>query len=139
MIALTSTLIAQLGRALATGDLSELSKVLFPFATTVVAGASRTLDHTEDGIHFLMTAAATFTLPGVKEGVKYKFTSNVDGNMTFTGSANILADGVLAATTVAFSTSSHKIGSVCVFECINVNGTLKWCFTNLGGTAATIT
>jgi hypothetical protein len=140
VINLTSDQLGQFARALRTTDINSVLKILFPFSTSVVAGASRTLTQEEDGLLFIATLAGTitFTLPGVKEGVQYEFLQTVDQNMVITGSANVLALGNAAATSVTYSTASEKIGAHCRLKCVNVNGTLKWVHRNLTRATATI-
>lgn len=88
---------------------------------TVVAG-------TDSGTHFTTRGAAgavTFTLPAVAKGNRFRFTNEVDQNMTVTGPASTLVTfNNAAATSVAVSTASQKIGAT--FDIVaNDNGT-KW-------------
>jgi len=98
---------------------------------TVVAG--------DNGLLFLATAAATFTLPTKENGLAFRFAQTADGNLVIQGSADLIHKGNAAANTVTFSTASEKIGSQVLVECLYTNtGTLKWLVTNLGGTTATV-
>jgi hypothetical protein len=93
----------------------------------------------DNGLLFLATAAVNFTLPTKQNGLAYRFAQTADANLVITGSADIIAKGNAAATTVTFSTASEKIGSQVLVECMYVGtSTLKWVVTNLGGTTPTV-
>lgn len=94
----------------------------------------------QTGTLFIITAnGVTFTLPTIAEGLIYRFLQTTDNNMTITGSSNIIHKGNAAATSVAFSTNSLKIGSYAMIEARDVgSGTLKWVLSNLGVTTATV-
>ncbi|HEX5103954.1 MAG TPA: head decoration protein [Pirellulaceae bacterium] len=98
---------------------------------TVVAG--------DNGLLFLATAAATFTLPTKENGLAFRFAQTADANLVIQGSADLIHKGNAAANTVTFSTASEKIGSQVLVECLYTNtGTLKWLVTNLGATTPTV-
>ncbi|MEX2175749.1 MAG: hypothetical protein WD872_15400 [Pirellulaceae bacterium] len=98
---------------------------------TVVAG--------DNGLLFLTTAAATFTLPTKQNGLAFRFVQTADANLVIQGSADLVHKGNVAANTVTFSTASEKIGSQVLVECLYTDtGVLKWLVTNLGGTTATV-
>ena len=103
--------------------------------TTVVAADSGTL--------FIVTGGSgvTFTLPAKAVGLRFQFYNAVNQDMVISsaGSADdIIADGDLAADTVTFSTSSHKIGSCLEVICEYVGSTLTWITFNRGGTTETV-
>ena len=89
--------------------------------------ASYTLLPTDSGTFFIVSAAATFTLPAVatSAGLFWAFFNAANTNLTITApSACMFCDGA-ASTTVTFSTSSHKIGGACFVWC---DGTNYFCF-----------
>ncbi len=93
----------------------------------------------DNGLLFLATAAATFTLPTKANGLAFRFAQTADANLVISGSADLIHKGNAAANTVTFSTSSEKIGSHVLVECLyTAAGTLKWLVTNLGGTTASV-
>lgn len=93
----------------------------------------------DSGLLFLATAAVNFTLPSKQNGLAFRFVQTADANMVITGSSDLIAKGNASATTVTFSTSSEKIGSHVLVECLYVGtGTLKWLITNLGATTPTV-
>lgn len=65
-----------------------------------------------DTLFFTSTGAVNFTLPAIAVGLNFMFYNLVDANMTVTSAPSdiIVTDGDAAADSVAFSTSSHKIG-----------------------------
>ena len=94
---------------------------------------------TDNGLLFLATAAATFTLPTKQNGLAFRFAQTADANLVIQGSADLVHKGNAAASTVTFSTASEKIGSHVLVECLyTAAGTLKWLVSNLGGTTATV-
>jgi hypothetical protein len=98
-----------------------------------------TLTPSDNGLLFLATAAVNFTLPSKQNGLAFRFAQTADANLVITGSADIIAKGNAAATTVTFSTANEKIGSQVLVECVYVGtGTLKWLVTNLGATTPTV-
>ncbi len=102
-------------------------------------GANYTFVAGDNGLLFLATAAATFTLPTKENGLAFRFAQTADANLVIQGSADLIHKGNAAANTVTFSTASEKIGSHVLVECLYTNtSTLKWLVTNLGGTTATV-
>lgn len=98
-----------------------------------------TLTAADNGLLFLATGAATFTLPTKQNGLSYRIAQTADNDLTISGSSDLIHKGSAAASSVAFSTSSQKIGSQVLIECIyTAASTLKWLVTNLGGTTATV-
>ncbi len=98
---------------------------------TVVAG--------DNGLLFLATAAATFTLPTKQNGLAFRFVQTADANLVIQGSGDIVHKNSTTATSVTFSTASEKIGSHVLVECLyTATGALKWLVSNLGGTTATV-
>jgi hypothetical protein len=101
--------------------------------------ANYTVVAADNGLLFLATAAATFTLPTKENGLAFRFAQTADANLVIQGSADIVHKGNAAASTVTFSTASEMIGSHVLVECLYIAaGTLKWLVTNLGGTTATV-
>lgn len=111
----------------------------------VRALVAKTADYTvlerDNHVHFTNAGAAgavVFTLPATaKKGLHYKFSVVVDQNVTITaGTADtIIAFNDVAADSLAFSTSSAKIGG-----CIEVVGDgAKWIATTQNAGANTIT
>ena len=101
--------------------------------------ANYTVTATDNGLLFLATAAVTFTLPTKQNGLAFRFAQTADFSLVISGSADIIAKGNAAASSVTFSTASEKIGSHVLVECIYVGtSTLKWLVTNLGGTTPTV-
>jgi len=93
----------------------------------------------DNGLLFLATAAATFTLPTKANGLAFRFAQTADANLVISGSSDIIHKGNAGASSVTFSTSSEKIGSHVLVECVyTAASTLKWLVTNLGGTTATV-
>lgn len=93
----------------------------------------------DNGLMFLATAAATFTLPTKANGLAFRVTQTADANLVISGSSDIIHKGNASASTVTFSTANEKIGSSVLIECVYTgSSTLKWLVTNLGGTTATV-
>jgi hypothetical protein len=93
----------------------------------------------DNGLLFLATAAATFTLPAKQNGLAFRFVQTFDGNLVIQGSSDIVHKNNAAASSVTFSTAGEKIGSHVLVECLYTNtGTLKWLVSNLGGTTASV-
>jgi hypothetical protein len=100
---------------------------------------SYTLTAGDSGLLFLVSGAATFTLPTKQNGLAFRLVQLADGDLTISGSADLVHKGNAAANSVAFSTAGQKIGSQALVECVYVSaGTLKWIVTNLGGTTTTV-
>lgn len=111
-----------------------------PIGTKEVA-VDTTVTASDNGVLFVATAAATFTLPTKAVGLSFEFLQTADANMVIAsaGSADdIIVDGDAGADSITYSTASHKIGSRNRMTCIYVGGSLKWVTQNLGGTTMTI-
>jgi hypothetical protein len=83
--------------------------------------------------------ASTFTLPAntsAKAGRILIVGQTVDQDLTIAAAAadTLITDGDLQADSVAFSTTSHKIGSLAIF--IGIGG--SWLAVSLGGTTMTV-
>lgn len=94
------------------GSTTDISAVVAKATSYTVVAADRGTLFTTTGA----SGAVTFTLPALSAvggGFSVTFLNTVDQNMTITraGSDVIVADGNLTASSVAFSTSSHKIGA----------------------------
>jgi hypothetical protein len=100
---------------------------------------SYTLTAADNGLLFLATGAATFTLPTKANGLAFRVTQTADNDLTISGSSDLIHKGSAAASSVTFSTAGQKIGSQVLIECVyTAASTLKWLVTNLGGTTATV-
>ena len=81
------------------------------------------------------SGAVTFTLPSPSSGAYYFFAGVADQNITITaGSAIAVSVNNAACTSIAFSTSSQKIGS---FAVAIADGT-SWLLINIGTNTATV-
>jgi len=90
---------------------------------------------------FTGTGAVNFTLPTIAAGLSFTFVNLVDANMTITTNALGIHKASVTAASVAFSTSSQKMGSIAKVVAVPTlaDGTvLKWLVINLGGTTATV-
>ena len=102
-------------------------------------GGSYTVVAADNGLLFLATAIATFTLPAKQNGLAFRFAQTTDANLVIQGSSDIVHKNNATASSVTFSTAGEKIGSHVLVECLYTNtGTLKWLVSNLGGTTATV-
>ena len=100
---------------------------------------SYSLTAADNGLLFLATGAATFTLPTKANGLAYRIAQTADADLTISGSSDLVHKGNAGASSVAFSTANEKIGSHVLIECVyTAAATLKWLVTNLGGTTATV-
>jgi hypothetical protein len=108
----------------------------------IVFADGATVTAAQNGLLFQAAGAAAFTLPTPAVGLAFEFyqTANNDMSITSASSADdIVAKGDATADSVTFSTSSEKIGSHARFVCrYNAAGALRWYFSNLGGTTATV-
>lgn len=107
----------------------------------VAKTANYTVLGSDNGKLFTTTgagAAVTFTLPAVKSGYCYGFLNAADQNMTVASAEgdNIVTVNDLSADSVAFSTSSEKIGAF-VKLYTNSAGT-KWLVEKMCSNAMTI-
>jgi hypothetical protein len=127
------------GRFVFDGDLHASTGLLLQPRGTYRKATSYTVLSTDSGLLFIATAAATFTLPTKAVGLAFRFLQTADANLVISGSADLIHKGSAAASTVTFSTSSEKIGSHVLVECIyTASNTLKWLVSNLGSTTATV-
>ena len=91
------------------------------------------------------SASLTFTLPSPVAGLLgeyYDFLNVVDQDMVVaTPTADTLVtDGDLAADSVSFATSSHKIGGQVRVTCVpGASSGYRWAATNLSGCTLTVT
>jgi hypothetical protein len=113
----------------------------FAFARgTEVVSADTTLTASDSGKRYIcITNAVTFTLPTIAAGLTFEFRNTANVNMAVTGAAAnlIVTDGNGTASTITFSTASHKIGSACRVFAVQYGATLLWHVDNLGGTLVT--
>lgn len=98
-----------------------------------------TVTAADNGLLFIASAAATFTLPTKENGLAFRFLQTADSNLAIAGSSDLVHKGNAAASTVTFGTASQRVGSQALVECMyTAEGTLKWVVSNLGGTTATV-
>lgn len=101
--------------------------------------ANYTVLAADNGKLFLATAAVTFTLPTAAAGLSFEFRQLADANLVISAATSLNVDGNAGASTVTYSTASHKIGSHVRVDCVyTATSTLKWIVRNLGGTTMTI-
>ncbi len=101
--------------------------------------ADYTVTAEDNGILFVASGAVAFTLPTKENGLSFRFIQTADANLVISGSSDIVHKGNAGASTITFSTSSQKIGSQVLVECIYTSdGTLQWVASNIGGTTATV-
>ena len=83
---------------------------------------------TENGTQFFAGAAATFTLPAIKAGLRYVFTNTTNTAMAIASTAgdDIVKIHDASADSITFSTASEMIGAQAEIWSEYVNGTLKW-------------
>jgi hypothetical protein len=102
--------------------------------------ANYTVTAADNGTHFTTLGAGgavQFTLPTVAAGLRYRFTNCVDQNMTVAGAAGTLITfNNAAATSVAFSTASNKIGGS--FEVVSDSAGAKWLVLPHGANTMTV-
>ena len=120
-------------------DVGAISLVLW--RDQMSKATSYTVVAADNGKLFDTTGAAgaiTFTLPALARGLAFGFFNVVDQNMIVVraGTDVIIADGNAAATTLTYSTGSHKIGSFSLVYA-NADGT-KWLHENRGATLCTV-
>lgn len=74
------------------------------------------------------TGAVNFTLPTIAVGLEFAFRNTVDQNMTVTSAAgnDIITFNDLAASSIAFSTSSEKIGAYIKVQAKYIGANLRW-------------
>jgi hypothetical protein len=81
------------------------------------------------------SGAVTFTLPSPTAGAYYFFASIADQNITVSAGAGLaITINNAAAASIAFSTSSQKIGSLAVAIAVGS----KWLLVNLSTNTATV-
>lgn len=101
--------------------------------------ADYTVLSADHGVLFVATAAVNFTLPTKANGLCYRFFQTADANLVITGSSDIIIKGNATASTLTCSTSSEKIGSHILVECVyTATSTLRWIASNLGSTTITV-
>ena len=128
------------GRFVFDRDLSASLGVLMHPRGIYRKAANYVVTAADNGLLFLASAAVSFTLPTKQNGLAFRFfqTANADLTITTSGS-DIIHKNSAAASSVAFSTASQKIGSHALVECVYTDtDTLAWIVSNLGGTTATV-
>lgn len=95
--------------------------------------------------HLFSTAGAsggvTFTLPAIAAGLTFYFLNLEDQNMTIASAEgdNLVAINDAEADSVAFSTSSEKVGALLGITALYDGSTLRWVPFNLSPGAHTVT
>jgi len=115
---------------------------ILPYKGEVAKAADYTVVASDNGMLFTTLGASgaiVFTLPALTAGLTFTFLNLVDQNMTITSAEgdNIVAVNDLSADSVAYSTSSMKIGARCRVTG-NAAGT-KWLVENLSPGVCTVT
>ena len=108
---------------------------------TVTKAANYAVLPSDNGTEFqATTGAVTFTLPTRQEGLAYEFLQTTNNDLIINGgAANIVAVNTATGSSVTFNTASQKLGARARFECVNMNGTLKWIYQLLStGTTGTV-
>jgi hypothetical protein len=74
------------------------------------------------------SAAVTLTLPTLVAGLNYQFINTTDQNLIIASAAgdDVIALNDATADSIAFSTSSQKIGAFATVNSVLVNGTARW-------------
>ena len=128
------------GRFVFDRDLSASLGVLMHPRGVYRKSANYVVTAADNGLLFLATAAVSFTLPTKQNGLAFRFFQMADADLTISsGGSDIIHKNSAAATSVAFSTASQKIGSHALVECVYTDtDTLSWIVSNLGGTTATV-
>lgn len=85
----------------------------------------------DDGLLFIATAAADFTLPAIALGLSFQFMMLANANLGVAGAANIIAKNNAAASLVRYSTASNLIGAYCAVRAIYNGTALRWLFSSL--------
>lgn len=115
----------------------------FQGADTRKVTATATLTAADHGklIEVVSAGAVVLTLPAIANGLVIDIVNLADQNLTVTSAegTNVVGVNNLSATSVAFTTSSNKIGARLRLQAVTLNGasTLKWLATF--GSAATAT
>lgn len=110
-----------------------------PWYLEVAKTASYTVLATDQGTLFTNAGAGgavTFTLPTLQAGLMYWFQAQAAQNLLVSGSANIMAIGNAAATTVQYSTVNQIIGGLFSLTA-NAAGTL-WYLQTLALNSITV-
>lgn len=118
-------------------QLYGMTKIVTKAANYTVVKPSRSGGDLSGTQFNAITGAVTFTLPDpatVPAGVWYRFVNTVDANMAVSCANKVITDGNAAASSVTYSTSSHKIGGACIAIC---DGT-KWIVMNTSSCTATV-
>lgn len=110
------------------------------FSGVVRKGGNYTLTAADDGKLVIATGACVFTLPTKANGLEFDFLQTTNSDLTIQdGSSSIIARNNAVASSVAYSTSSQKIGARCRVECVYVDtATLAWVFTGLCNHTVTV-
>lgn len=109
----------------------------------IIKTATGAIVASENGALFVVNggAAVTLTLPAIKAGLRYSFLVIADQNLVVASAEgdNVIIINDASADSIAFSTSSQKIGAQLTVEAEYVNGTLKWIPSGAVGTQTTAT
>lgn len=123
------------GRFILDDDYASKAAFLGPPIKTKTVTGDTTLTAADNGTLFVVNGAgaSNMTLPTLETGLVFEFISNADQNMTVTSAAgnDIIAVNDAAASSIAASTSSQKIGAHFRVQSVYVGTTKKWMATNL--------
>ncbi len=99
------------------------------FERTITKATNYTVVAADNGMIFQqITADATFTLPAIKAGLRFKFLQTADFEIVVASAEgdNMVVGNDLSANSITFTTAGQQIGVQIEVEAMYVNGTLKW-------------
>lgn len=102
--------------------------------------SNKTVSVSESGTHFTTrgaTTAVTFTLPTTfPPGCRFRFTNEVDQNMTISCTSRLVTRNNASANSVSFQTTSDRIGGS--LEVVSNDNASKWIVLTLSPNAITV-
>jgi hypothetical protein len=104
-------------------------------------GADYTVLPADNGKLLVATAAVTFTLPTIANGLSFEFLQTANNNMVIASAGSlddIVAKNDAAADTLTFSTSSNLIGARVRVTATQFGATLKWTVQELSTCTMTV-
>jgi hypothetical protein len=132
------------GRFLFDDDLPNI-RSYYPISTTKVfaTGTAYQVLVADCGSMLIANSSGTFTftLPAIADGLTFTFMNYVAQNMvvTSTEGSNVIADTNITASTITFSTASHKQGAIVDFWSFYDGTTLKWAWSSLSASTVVAT
>jgi hypothetical protein len=112
-------------------------KGIFPSVDYLVKSGNYTVDFSTDNRKkIILTGAAIVTLPTPRAvGDVIEVLNVADNTVSVACASKLITDGNAAASSVAFSTASHRIGAHVIAECIDSDGAgaLKYIVSIIGG------